>query len=555
MSALHTLAAAAWLHGAAAAMPFAPQAVPLCTPQAAQGFVVEDAIPGSHIEAPVALAFTPGGLLLVADVPGRVWVIDHGVQLPTPMWSAENEVEIDGDCGLLGMALSPAFAIDRRIFLLYSVDPDSNGVDDDSVHFGRLVRYQVSASDPTRIDPATRTVLLGASWHSGIPNASGTHDVGALRFGEDGTLFVSAGEGAHWDRVDAGGQDPTLFAAGRSDPSMDRGAFRAQQLDCPAGKILRIDPLTGHGLPGNPFWNGDPDAVVSKVWAYGLRNPFRFTVRPGTGGVSAASGQSGTLYVGDVGWEKWEELDVVPAGGLDFGWPCREGARACAPYAALTPAFGGCSGIGDMRDPVLAISHVSADSSAPFQVRGNCIVPGAFLVNSAFPEPWQGRLIIGDFYRGFMYGVRFDALQHFVDATPLATGMNGPVDSVVDPATGDLLVACIGDDHVRRIRWAPAASVVPGAVSLRLSAASPLPSHGSVTLTLMLPTPARVTFEIFDATGRLAWSAAATDAAAGERTLRWDGRDAHGRMAPPGLYLARVGCGNLRLIRRIVVVR
>jgi glucose/arabinose dehydrogenase len=536
-------------------MPFAPQAVPLGTPQAAPGFVVEDAIPGSHIEAPVALAFTPGGLLLVADVPGRVWVIDHGVQLPTPMWSAENEVEIDGDCGLLGMALSPEFAIDRRIFLLYSVDPDSNGVDDDSVHFGRLVRYQVSASDPTRIDPATRVVLMGASWHSGIPNASGTHDVGALRFGADGTLFVSAGEGSHWDRVDAGGQDPTLFLPGRSDPSMDRGAFRSQQLDCPAGKILRIDPLTGHGLPTNPFWNGDPDAVVSKIWAYGLRNPFRFTLRPGTGNEGGLPGRPGTLYVGDVGWEKWEELDVVPEGGLDFGWPCREGARACAPYAALTPAFGGCSGIGDVRDPVLAISHVSADSSAPFAVRGNCIVPGAFLVNSAFPEPWQGRLIIGDFYRGWMYGVRFDAFQHFVDATPLATGMNGPVDSVVDPATGDLVVACIGDDHVRRIRWAPAASVTPNAASLRLSEAAPLPSRGSVTLTLTLPSPARVTFEICDLAGRRVWAAPATNVAAGERLLAWDGRDAQGRALPAGLYLARVSAGDERLTRRIVVVR
>ena len=283
----------------------------LAVPAAAPGFVVENAIPGSHIEAPVGLAFTPDGRLLVADVPGRVWVIENGVQLPVPMWAHEAEVEINGDCGLLGMALDPNFATNRRIYLLYSVDPDSNGVDDDSVHFGRLVRYEVSATDPNLIDESTRTVLLGTGWADGIPNYSGTHSVGALRFGEDGTLFVSAGEGARYDMADPGGISPALFQPGLAPLAWDRGAYRALMLDCPGGKVLRIDPQTGHGLPSNPFWDGDPGSVRSKVWAYGMRNPFRFCVRPGTGAADPSAGNPGTLLIGDVGWNLWEEVDVV----------------------------------------------------------------------------------------------------------------------------------------------------------------------------------------------------------------------------------------------------
>ncbi|MBK7366970.1 MAG: PQQ-dependent sugar dehydrogenase [Candidatus Eisenbacteria bacterium] len=421
--------------------------------------MVENAIPGSHIEAPVALAFTPDGRLLVADVPGRIWVIANGVQLPTPMWAHESEVEINGDCGLLGMALDPAFATNRRLYLFYAVDPDSNGADDDTLHFGRLVRYEVSASDPNRIDESTRTVLLGTSWSDGVPNYSGTHSVGALRFAADGTLLVSMGEGARWDMADPGGLSSGLFEPGYAPLAWDRGAFRAQDLDVPGGKILRIDPATGHGLPSNPFWTGDPGAVRSKVWAYGLRNPFRFCVRPGTGSTDASAGAPGTLYVGDVGWNLWEELNVVGAGGQDFGWPYREGARVNAPYAALAPPFAGNAAPGPLTDPTLALYHPSADTNGVFAARANSITSGLFYEAQQFPAPWRGRFVFGDFYRGWIHAARFDAQDRLVTSDLLASGMNGPVDFAVEPATGWLYVACIIDDRVRRIRWSPTADV------------------------------------------------------------------------------------------------
>jgi glucose/arabinose dehydrogenase len=113
----------------------------------------------------------------------------------------------------------------------------------------------------------------------------------------DGSVFVSIGDGAKED----------------IDETNMRNASRAQDIDLLAGKLLRVT-RQGHGLSDNPFWNGDPNANRSKVWAYGLRNPFRFTLRPG----------DEVPVVADLGWQSWEEIDVITRGG-NYGWPCYEG--------------------------------------------------------------------------------------------------------------------------------------------------------------------------------------------------------------------------------------
>ena len=95
---------------------------------------------------------------------------------------------------------------------------------------------------------------------------------------------------------------------------MDPRTVRVQDIDNLSGKILRIDPITGAGLPDNPFYNGDPGANRSKVYQLGLRNPFRIAVDE----------NSGQLYIGDVGWTRWEEINAGDP-GANFGWPYYEG--------------------------------------------------------------------------------------------------------------------------------------------------------------------------------------------------------------------------------------
>jgi glucose/arabinose dehydrogenase len=473
------------------------------------------------------------------------------------MWAHETEVEINGDCGLLGMALDPQFASNRYLYLLYAVDPDSNGVDDDSLHYGRLVRYQTSLADPDRIDESTRTILFGTSWADGPPVASGTHSVGCLRFGADGTLLVSVGEGAHYSGgADSGGRDPDLFTAGRTPADQDHGAFRARMLNSLGGKVLRLDPATGHGVPGNPWYSGDGSDVASRIWALGLRNPFRFTVRPGTGSSVPANADPGALFIGDVGWNTWEELDVATSPGQDFGWPCYEGARVNTPYSALAPPGGACPAPGSWTPPAFAISHVSPDSSDPRGLRGNAITTGPFYTHTQFPQPWRGRLLFADFYRGWIRATSVGADQRPFGYDDLAFDMQGPVDMAIEPSTGDLYVACIIDDRVRRIRWAPTADVEgAGGARTAFGAPRPNPSTGSVAFTLTLGAAGPVSFEVLDLAGRVLWRESARDLPAGEHALTWPGTDADGRAAAPGVYLARARTTNGEWLRRCVRLR
>lgn len=150
---------------------------------------------------------------------------------------------------------------------------------------------------------------------------------------------------------------------------------------------------------------------------------------------------------------------------------------------------------------------------------------------------------------------RFDASDQFVGSELLASGMNGPVDFAIEPATGWLYVACIIDDHVRRIRWAPVAGIEPAAPRLALSPPSPNPMHGGTAFTLTLPGVSRVAFDVLDASGRRIRHAPETTCEAGSLRLSWDGLDSRGARVPPGLYFARVTAAGETLTRRVIALR
>ncbi len=202
--------------------------------------------------------------------------------------------------------------------------------------FARVTRYTASA-DGERAILDTRRVLIGATWAAGIPAWHHSHSIGTIQFGLDGSLLVGAGDAGQFNGTDAGGQYDECFGEGpqgqeRFLVSEDIGAFRSQRLQSLSGKILRVAPETGLGLPDNPFWTGDANDNASRVWALGFRNPFRFTVGPGPG--------PGLLYTADVGYATWEEFSVVRRGD-NHGWPCFEDPDPQPDYQAETPASNG----------------------------------------------------------------------------------------------------------------------------------------------------------------------------------------------------------------------
>src|SRR5262245_45531689 len=271
----------------------APQAVAVSFQKIADVSTVQ----GSN---PVAIAHAGdgSGRLFIVEQPGRIMIYNGAQLLATPFLDIHAIVNSgDTEQGLLGLAFDPQFATNGYFYVDY-IDKSSTA--------GKTIvaRYRRSNSNPNVADPASALPLLT------ITQPQTNHNGGQLQFGPDGFLYISTGDGGNAD--DTGpGHNPTIG--------------NAQDLNSLLGKILRIDVHnnnTGDGLaydipPGNPFANDGNPNTRAEIWAYGLRNPWRFSF----------DRQTDDMLIGDVGQNAVEEIDFQPAGvaGRNYGWRCREG--------------------------------------------------------------------------------------------------------------------------------------------------------------------------------------------------------------------------------------
>jgi len=401
------------------------------------------------VNEPTAMAFAPDGRIFIAQKNGIVRVVQDGQLLPTPFIDLRPEVGDAGDRGLLGIALSPEFATNRQVYLLYTVDQIEGAPDEPpfEASYGRLTRYTGTiASNGSVANTTLRAVVLGQSPLTGIPVCWTTHTVGALRWGHDGSLLVSTGDGARFEGMDDGDQTPGCLSY--MPDSHDIGAFRSQLLDSPAGKILRINPSNGNGLADNPYFDGDLTSVRSKIWVYGLRNPFRFAVRPGTPA-------PGEIFVSDVGWNTHEELSYAPV-GANMGWPCYESFFDSPSYPQATPPSGGCSTLespgnpGVVTFPLISGHHSNPANSVPAGFLGQAFACGVFSPNNNYPAPFRRGLFVGDFINGWIKVLQVDGDNNLVALHHFATGADGPTDFAIDPLTGDVcMLELLGSRVIR----------------------------------------------------------------------------------------------------------
>ena len=285
------------------------------------------------LQRPLDLQANGSGRLFVVEKAGRIRIIESDQLLETPFLDITDRVGSSGnEQGLLGLAFHPQYAENGRFFVNYT---DVNG---DTV----VARFQVSG-DLNIADPNSEVMLLG------IDQPFRNHNGGVLAFGPDGYLYAGLGDGG-----------------GAGDPQEN-----AENTNVLLGKILRldVDSADPYAIPAdNPFGN--------EVWAYGLRNPWRFSFDRSTG----------DLYIGDVGQNQWEEIDFLPAGspgGANFGWDHREGAHE---YEG-----GGPEG---MIDPVAEYSHPE----------GGCSVTGGYIYRGSMAE-WNGIYLYGDYCSGMIWGL------------------------------------------------------------------------------------------------------------------------------------------------------
>ena len=268
------------------------------------------------------------------------------------------------------------------------------------------------------------------------------------------------------------GDPPGAAGTALSPPGAEGGALRSQSVrrtDGPAaldGAVLRVDPATGAGVPGNPFYSSS-DANARRIVAYGLRNPFRFAQRPG----------SDELWIGDVGWNTWEEINrvVSPASttASNFGWPCHEGASAQPGYqgAGLNLCSSLYSTPGSVIAPYYTYNHSACVVSyAGCHTGGSSITGVAFYQGGSYPAQYNGALFFADHTRDEIWAMLPGTnglpdpsrLQSFVGVDATGGSAGHPVDLKIGPG-GDLFYVDMDDGTVHRITYT-AANQPPAAV-------------------------------------------------------------------------------------------
>ena len=315
------------------------------TPSLPEGFYDEKVASGW--DRPVGITFDENGQGYVWEKKGRIYLIDKdGNKAEEALIDIRDEVLNWGDHGLLGFALDPLFVFNGYIYLYYVVDRhhleaygtpqyDPEYSIERQATIGRITRYTIDVNSGYQsIVEGSRTIILGKDFSDGLPILMGSHGVGSLVFGTDGSLLASLGDGGSYESLDTGDAPSEesfweqAVADGMIRPEDNVGAFKSLQIQNENGSIIRIDKETGLGIPGNPYYDPDePDAPRSKIWTNGFRNPFRFIKIDGTGSHFIEDADPGILFIGDVGGAAWEELNVATEGGQSFGWPIFEGIR------------------------------------------------------------------------------------------------------------------------------------------------------------------------------------------------------------------------------------
>lgn len=448
-----------------------------------EGF--QESIAISGLNSPMSVRFSSDGRVFIAEKSGIIKVF-NSLTDTNPQIFADLRTEVYNfwDRGLNGFALDPGFPAKPYLYVLYAYDaaiggtapkwgmPDTDsdpcptppGANDDGcVVSGRLSRLTANGNT------MTNEQVLIEDWCQQYPS----HSLGALVFDAQGALYVSAGEGAGFNSVDYGqkgtplnpcGDPPGGVGAKLSPPTAEGGALRAQDLRTRSdpvglsGTLLRIDPATGTGLADNPLAS-DTDANARRIVAYGMRNPYRFTIRPHTN----------EIWIGDVGMNTWEEIDRISnptAGVTNFGWPCYEGGSKQPGYSALNLNL--CKGLyatpNAVTPPYYAYKHSGKVVRGETCPTGSSSISGmAFESDSSYPDLYKGALFFADYSRNCIWAM-LKGSNGQPDPNQIKTfvaGASGPVELVTGP-DGDLFYVDIMGGTVRRIHYAgTGASALP----------------------------------------------------------------------------------------------
>lgn len=450
---------------------------------------LQTAFPTVSFSSPIELVSAPGdsSRIYVAEQGGRIVTLDATDATPaaTTFLNVSTRISSGGERGLLGMAFHPEYETNGYVYLHYTGSGDGRTV---------LARYTRSAANPLTADLASEVVLLT------VAQPFSNHNGGKLAFGPDSLLYLSLGDGGS-------GGDP---------------GNRAQNRTTLLGKILRIDPDTTagalpYGIPEDNPYAGNTEGFREEIYAYGIRNAWKF----------GFDRETGVLWAADVGQGNWEEVSHIENGG-NYGWRIMEGAHCYSPSS-------GCDQTGLIL-PVYEYNHSG----------GRCSITGGTVYRGTANPALVGDYLYADYCGGVVSALSPDSTGRLVNRTLVNAGFG--VIGFGEDAYGEMyvLMQSSGATSVRRIvQQGVATDGAPDAPRVAVRAAGPQPFTDATAVAVTADGPARVT--LIDALGRTV--AVLHDGPLGATTrLAVDGR-----ALAPGVYVVRAetagGSAALRVVR------
>jgi glucose/arabinose dehydrogenase len=358
------------------------------TPVSPQSIALQPIVTG--LTSPLGLEPSPDGTnrLFVVEQGGTIHIIQNGALVPTPFLDITSKVTTGGEMGLLGLTFHPQFAQNGKFYVNYvrTVGGQIQSI---------IAEYAVLAGNPNQADPASERILLTVDQAGNFSN----HKAGQLAFGPDGLLYFGLGDG---------GSEGDPFGNGQNTQTL-------------LGKMMRIDvnttsPGLQYGIPpDNPFVGG---GGLPEIYAVGFRNPWRFSFDRSTG----------RLFVGDVGQDKFEEVDIVQKGG-NYGWSTMEATHCFNPSS-------NCNMTG-LTLPIAEIPHPEGEA-----------VLGGFIYHGSALASLQGQYIFGDL-NGRIWTLQEGPPNSFTRSLLMDTGLS--LSSFGQDQSGELYVVDIGSDRVLKI--------------------------------------------------------------------------------------------------------
>ena len=450
---------------------------------------------GGLPDKPMVVAFAPSGKVFVGLKGGVINEYDSLTDTSaTQLTNLSSQVHNYWDRGMMGLTVDPQFPTRPYVYALYAYDhqlgdaaaapkwgdacpsPNPGGNTDGCMISGRLLKLMTNAAGTA----VTDTDVLIEDWCQQYPS----HSLGSLAFGPEGALYVTSGDGASFNGPDTGEEGGSFGGASVTpvnpcgDPTDEGGALRSQDIRTTGdplgldGTVLRIDPDTGAAWPDNANF-GSGSANAQKIIAYGLRNPFRMTIRG-----------NGSVWLGDVGFTTWEEINTIPdpdAAPRNFGWPCREGNATTPQYAGLDIPL--CDSPPALAGPAMTYNHGDTVTSGDGCGTGSSSISGvAFRTTTGnYPTSYDNGIFFSDYTRRCIWFAPassatatpdFDSIERFANLRRTGETSGGAVWVGTTPA-GDIIYTDYDRNEVRAIRYYPA--LPPNASFTATPTAGPAP--------------------------------------------------------------------------------